>query len=382
MDFGMLPPEVNSGRIHSGPGPGSLLSAARAWTELGSELHWAAESIWSTVSALTEGAWLGPSSLAMAAAVTPYVRWLSATAAQADRAAGQATAAAGAYEAAFAATVPPALVAANRAALAALIATNILGQNAPAIAATEAAYFEMWAQDATAMYGYAASSASATAVEPFTPPPPTSGHADRAAAAARAAASAHTTTLVAESTTPQTLSEVPVALQALASPTVPSTSTQTLTLLSALNLLSYPGRFAAYPLNFLSKALSFSKSAAAPASAATAATGLASPGPVTVSGVVPGPGNAIPATASMGGARVVGPMSVPHSWSGATPASAATGPTSLPGSVPGSVGTSPAGMSTATPVMPVATNSNRGSAAGAPRYDLRPTVVPRSPAAG
>jgi PPE-repeat protein len=377
MDFGMLPPEVNSARIHTGPGPSSLLTAARAWTELGSELHSAAESVWSTVTALTEGVWLGPSSLAMAAAVAPYVQWLSATAAQADRAAGQATAAACAYEAAFAATVPPALVAANRAALAALIATNILGQNAPAIAATEAAYFEMWAQDATAMYGYAASSADATAVEPFTPPPPTSGHADRAAAAA---ASAHTTTLVAESTAPQTISEVPAALQALASPTVPTTSTQTLTLLSALNLLSYPGRFAAFPLNFLSKALSFSKSAATPAAAATAATGLASPGPVSVSAVIPGLGNAIPAAASMGEARVVGPMSVPHSWSSAIPPSAAAGPPSLP--LPGSAGASPAGMSSATPVMPVATTGNRGSAAGAPRYDLRPTVVPRSPAAG
>ena len=43
-----------------------------------------------------------------------------------------------------------------------LIATNVLGQNTPAIAATEAQYAEMWAQDAEAMYGYAASSAVAT----------------------------------------------------------------------------------------------------------------------------------------------------------------------------------------------------------------------------
>ena len=44
----------------------------------------------------------------------------------------------------------PSPVAANRAQLAALTASNLLGQNAPAIASTEAAYMEMWAQDAAA----------------------------------------------------------------------------------------------------------------------------------------------------------------------------------------------------------------------------------------
>ena len=56
----------------------------------------------------------------------------------------QATAAASAYETAFAATVPPPLIVANRSLLAPLVATNILGQNAPATAATEAYDAEMW----------------------------------------------------------------------------------------------------------------------------------------------------------------------------------------------------------------------------------------------
>ena len=97
----------------------------------------------------------------MAAAAAPYVTWMSTTAAQAEQTANQAKAAAAAYEAAFAMTVPPAVVAANRAQLAALVATNVLGQNTAAIAATEAQYGEMWAQDAAAMYGYAGSSAAA-----------------------------------------------------------------------------------------------------------------------------------------------------------------------------------------------------------------------------
>ena len=101
----------------------------------------------------------------MAAAATPYVAWLNASAEEAEQTAAQARAAAGAYQAAFAMTVPPALIAANRAQLTSLIATNIFGQNTPAIAATEAQYGEMWAQDATAMYGYAGNSAAASTVD-------------------------------------------------------------------------------------------------------------------------------------------------------------------------------------------------------------------------
>lgn len=59
---------------------------------------------------------------------------------------------------------------ANRALLAELTATNILGQNVSAIAATEARYGEMWAQDASAMYGYAAASAVAARLNPLTRP--------------------------------------------------------------------------------------------------------------------------------------------------------------------------------------------------------------------
>ena len=85
---------------------------------------------------------------------------MNATAGQAEQAATQARAAASAYETAFAATVPLPVIAANRTQLASLTATNIFGQNTPAIAATEAQYGEMWAQDAAAMYGYAANSAA------------------------------------------------------------------------------------------------------------------------------------------------------------------------------------------------------------------------------
>jgi PPE-repeat protein len=167
MDFGIYPPEINSGRMYTGPGSGPMMAAAQAWGSLADELYTAASAYQSVVSELTSGSWSGPSSTSMTAAAGTYVEWLSATAAQAEETAAQARAAAAGYEAAFAMTVPPPEIAANRSLLAVLVATNFLGQNTPAIAATEALYAEMWAQDALAMYGYAGSSAAATVLTPF-----------------------------------------------------------------------------------------------------------------------------------------------------------------------------------------------------------------------
>jgi PPE-repeat protein len=225
MDFAILPPEINSARMYAGPGPGPMLAAATAWDGLAAELRSAAATYASVISGLTAGPWLGPSSAAMAAAASPYVAWMNTTAAQAEQTATQARMAATAYETAFAATVPPPMIAANRSLLTALIATNILGQNTPAIAATETYYAEMWAQDAAAMYGYADSSASATTLTPFTPPAPATnpgGLASQTAAVAQATgASAPTNT---QTVLSQLTSAVPTALQGLASPLQPTSA--------------------------------------------------------------------------------------------------------------------------------------------------------------
>jgi PPE-repeat protein len=151
IDFGALPPDVNSGRMYAGPGSAPMLTAAAGWDGLAEDLYSAAGSYGAVISGLTSEAWWGPSSASMAAAAATYVAWLTGTAGQAEQAANQARAAAAAYETAFAMTVPPPVIAANRSLLAALVATNFLGQNTPAIAATEAHYAEMWAQDAAAM---------------------------------------------------------------------------------------------------------------------------------------------------------------------------------------------------------------------------------------
>ncbi|MEE6136502.1 PPE family protein [Mycobacterium sp. 050128] len=192
MDFALLPPEVNSGLMYTGPGSGPMLAAAAGWDAVAVQLESAAGGYSSEISGLA-GRWLGPSSMRMAAAATRQVTWLQASAAQAARTAAGAYAAAAAYEAAFGMTVPPPVVAENRMRLTVLVATNFFGQNTPAIAATEAQYTAMWIQDASAMYGYAAAAQTASTLEPFDEPAQTTnpnGQADQADAAARAAADA------------------------------------------------------------------------------------------------------------------------------------------------------------------------------------------------
>ena len=180
LDFAALPPEINSGRMYAGPGAGPMLTSAVAWDDLAAELYLTASSYNLVISDLTSG-WLGPSSVAMAAAAVPYVLWITTTAAQAEETGAQAKTAVAAYEAAFAMTVPPPVIAANRALLMALVATNFFGQNTPAIMATEAEYVEMWAQDATAMYGYQAAAQAASVLSPFTVPAQTTSPAGVAA---------------------------------------------------------------------------------------------------------------------------------------------------------------------------------------------------------
>ncbi len=205
MDFGLVPPEINSGRMYTGPGAGPMLAAAAAWDALAAELELSATGYASVVSELTGMEWSGPASAAMAGAAAPYVEWLQTSSAQAERTAMQAKAAAAAFEVAFAATVPPPVIAANRALLAALVATNFFGQNTPAILAAEAHYAEMWAQDSAAMYAYAGASSSASVLTPFREAPPTTnpaGLGSQIGAIAQAAANTATHIQTMASSTP------------------------------------------------------------------------------------------------------------------------------------------------------------------------------------
>ncbi len=400
LDFGALPPEINSARIYAGPGPGSMLAAAAAWQSLADELTYAASGYGSVTSSLAGGAWTGPSSTSMVAAAAPYVTWLSATGDQARQTAAQATAAASAYESAFAATVPPPLIDANRSLLAALVATNVLGQNTPAIATTEALYAEMWAQDATAMYGYAGASATAAQVTPFTTPPQTTNSSSLPSQSVAAAQSAGTSsgtdldTLM--SSGPQVISGMPQALQALASPqalgsvasTATDSSTSSTSASSLMNELSTPLKLASMPMSMLSKLFTAGSTATAAKAATTAANelGAAQAAGLTSSTGALGSasiGAGVPSLAAgMGQATSVGALSVPATWTGATPSVISAGAAVHLGSAP-SAAAAPTGMESAMPpMMPVANMSGRGGAATPTRFELRSTVIPFTPAAG
>ncbi|OBI69181.1 PPE domain-containing protein [Mycobacterium sp. E796] len=152
MDFATLPPEINSGLMHSGPGAGSMTEAAAAWDRLAAGLYSAAQA------PMLEGA-------------APYVNWLHTAAARAEQAGAQAAAAARAHHSALAAMVPPPAITANRAQLRSLGRGNCLAQSGPAIADVDAEYEQMWARDADAMYAYAVAAADAATLAPFSSPP-------------------------------------------------------------------------------------------------------------------------------------------------------------------------------------------------------------------
>src|SRR5271166_2165806 len=149
--------------MFAGPGAGPLLAAAAAWDGLAADLADSAASFANVTTDLTSSAFMGPSAAAMMVVATQYQGWLSAAAAQAYQASGQAMATAAAFESALAATIQPAMVAANRGLVQVLANTNFLGFNTPAIMDIEAAYEQMWALDVAAMAAYHADASQAAA---------------------------------------------------------------------------------------------------------------------------------------------------------------------------------------------------------------------------
>lgn len=85
MDFGALPPEVNSGRMYCGPGSAPMVAAASAWNGLAAELSVAAVGYERVITTLQTEEWLGPASTLMVEAVAPYVAWMRATAIKLSR---------------------------------------------------------------------------------------------------------------------------------------------------------------------------------------------------------------------------------------------------------------------------------------------------------
>ncbi|OBJ25255.1 PPE family protein [Mycobacterium colombiense] len=405
IDFGALPPEINSIRMYTGPGPVSLIAAAVAWDGLAAELHAASSCYRTVIAGLTTQRWMGPSSLAMASAFAPYMAWTAGAAARAAESAGQARLAVEVYEAAFAMTVPPPAVAANRAQLAMLVATNFFGQNAAAIAATEAEYGEMWAQDAAAMYEYAAGSAAACSVTQFNPAPKVtneSGMAEQAATVGRVTAQSEQANLA------QVVSKVPTTLHQLSSPmkssvslladtgsdvgttvgTVGNTATDAGTSSIMTGLASgipgaIPSAFsaAATPLYGMSSILGMAQTAqglanaassGAMAAAGTAASGVASAAS-SGAGALGSLGSGV--FGSLGSAASLGPLAVPASWTSVIPA-ANSAVSALPAINLAGANVPPSVMGSLPRLAAVS-----GKSLG-PRYGVIPTVMTRPPAAG
>ncbi|OBJ50552.1 PPE family protein [Mycobacterium sp. 1423905.2] len=394
MSFAAFPPEINSALMYAGSGAGPLMAAATAWSNLASELSTTAAQYESIITELTTEQWTGAGSTAAAAAAQPYVAWLNSTGAAAEQAAAQATASAAAYEAAFTATVPPPVIAANRSLLAALVATNFLGINTPAIMATEAQYAEMWVQDVIAMTNYQAAAAVAAVLEPLTPATPTTNPGGPAAQAAAVSSAAAVQPAAG-------LGDIISGLQSELSNLTLGTSSIGTGLFNSLpvpvqDLLTGIDGFLGTPLIFngiqqvgvtgswfmfaaIPNGIFAAHTIDANIAAAAEAAGAAAPAAVAAEGAAAGLASQVGAAgtaASLGEASLVGSLSVPASWSAATPAAANVG-TALAGSgwtvpeeaaAPGVMG----GM----PGMAAAAKSGAGAYAG-PRYGFKPTVMPK-----
>ena len=411
LDFGALPPEINSARMYMGPGSSSFQVAASAWNGLAAELQSAAQGYETTITQLASDEWNGPASAAMASAAQPYITWMQETAAQAEQAAAQAQAAVAAYEQAFAATVAPPLVAANRAETAAAVQANVFGQYTALIAQLEAQYGEMWAQDAAAMYSYAGQSASASQVTPFATPAATTnpgGTATQAAAVSQATGTSAASS--SQSILQQLTSSMPSSLQSLASPAATPAATgltplQTLyslifgTTVLPTNLSALVTNYSPYASLFYNTeglpyfsvgmgnfGVQIAKSAgmlggAAPAAAAPALHGLSGLGGALGGGGAAGAGAAAHSISAIsGGAGSVGKLAVPASWVGGA-AQAAPHGVQLVSSV-SAAPEAAAGSGNLMGGMPLAgTRAGFGNGLG-PRYGFKPTVMPRPPSAG
>lgn len=402
IDYGALPPEVNSTRMYAGVGSGPMLAAAGAWDVLAQELSVTAAAVEMTIADLTSGPWRGPSATAMAAAALPFTTWFKTTAAQAEQAAMQAKAAAAAFETAYALTVPPQMVFANRAQLMTLVATNFFGQNTPAIAATEAHYAAMWAQDAAAMYTYAGTSAAASQLSEFTSPPQTTNPAAQAGQATATAQAVGNST--ASQATSQSLSLLQSLAQSAAATAAPATGTETGTstgtsawtaflqqIVTPLNTLTGYTNSAMGPFRLFDTAGQFLNgeevSGQAVADARAFFTELTKVAEVakagTASSYSPAP------SVALGRGIQVGALSVPHSWPMA-PTSANQAAATLvssrvaaaeAGALPRGGMAGLAGMAG----LPGASAAANGGPTGfrfVPRYGYRHRVMNRPPSAG
>ncbi|GKU43462.1 PPE family protein, partial [Mycobacterium montefiorense] len=394
VDFGALPPEVNSARLYAGAGSTSLTTAASAWRHLGAELNSAALGYDNVITQLSSEEWLGPASAAAVQALTPYVTWMKTTAAQAEQTAQQLASAAAAFESAFASVVPPPLIAQNRALLTQALQTNVLGQNTNVIAQLESQYGQMWAQDASTLYNYAAQSSTATKLTPFQSAPEVSTQDAQAKQDAAVSSASGTAAGNAGNTTASAIEQTPKTLAAAATPAAATATSATDPFTELWFLLTgqtvLPSSFATF-VNGLSPFAGFAynveglpyfsvgmgnsgvqiaKSTGQLGGAVASAASAAPKGLAGLGGMLGGGAHAASVAAGLGNAASVGRLSVPAVWSGAAPAisHAAAVPVSAISAVPEA-----AGSGNLLGGMPLAgMGGSQGFGASGPRYGFKP----------
>ncbi|ORX15811.1 hypothetical protein AWC27_19230 [Mycobacterium szulgai] len=390
MDFALLPPEVISARMYTGPGAQPMLTVAATWDRLGEQLYSSSTAYSSVITQLISGPWLGPAATAMALAAEPYAVWLMTTADVAQQTACQARAAAAAFDTALAMTVPPSLISANRSLVMSLIESNTFGQNSPAIATAEAVYDRMWTQDVDAMYCYAGNSGAAARLSSFRSPPANTNLGSSAGQLSTAQqAAANNYAALTELT-----AALPGALQQLASPA--SSPPSYLSWLTSLASLMSPMVIPLYGLSSIMSTMS-SLSSVIKSTGNTATTidkGVSGLEAAAANGIAAATSPAASTSfaagasapvASVGASGTIGALSVPPSWATA----------SHPGAAP-SLGLKPflagrpyeAGAGQGAPALlapPLAASGRRGESettGATPRFDIRPTVMPRCPIGG
>ena len=181
------PPELNAGRLTTGPGPATWEATATQWTTLAALVAEQA-AVLDTIRTGFIDNWHGNSGAAIVEAFQPYRDWLHTMADIAISNANAAHAVTAAYASALGSMIPLTLVTANRVAARAAegtaqaasavamvpgmgeIAGPVAAQATASSAELESQYAGMWAENSTVMNTY--DEAVKTATIPQVPPPP------------------------------------------------------------------------------------------------------------------------------------------------------------------------------------------------------------------
>jgi PPE-repeat protein len=307
-----------------------------------------------------------------------------------------------AFETALATIVPPPVIAANRVNLMQLLSTNVLGQNTGAIAALEAQYGEMWATDAATMYNYAGRSANISAVKPFTSAPNMTNPAGVAkqtasVTATTSAGTAQNTLHSAMNKITSTLGKLSTGMQAADPAAPPADPVKSILTSGPLGWLGDIFTFYApfsttfynteglpfFSAGIANTFISIAKSTGALGGAANAAAPpAAAPAVIAPPAIALGSGGGGASVAGgLGNAASVGRLSVPPVWGENTFAQPQHG-TVLPpvSNIREAADARPANVLGGMPLG--GAGSGDGGAGRAPRYGVRPTIIPRPPAAG